>query len=1200
MKTLVSKIAMLVSLGMVCVTSHAQTILPACTVNATCPAFYVPAIQLQFPNGYIQWADGSISTTASGGGGGSTPFNGGTVVNPTTFLSSVTVLGPLTATQLQISGVPLASTNLSDSVQLIRTTTTLAGDLSGNLPSPTVAKVNGISVTGTPSAAQVLTATDATDANWQTPTHITGGGSQSIQATTGGNNASGNKSTVSGGTNNRAIDVEATVGGGSNNHADGQESSVGGGDSNHATGFGNTVSGGDSNNATSGFYSTVGGGQGNIANGNESTVGGGQINNATQLNATVAGGYNNTASGNASTIGGGQNSTAGGPQATVAGGTGNSAGGQQSTVGGGDTNSASASGATVPGGASNTASGVYSLAAGHQASATTDGSFVWSDSQGTPYSDHGTNSFNVRALGGIYFDNGTIYGDGSGLTGVSASEGNTFTSSKTFTSDVLIGGLLSGSSATFTNTVTASTFNAVGSAYQMNGVTIIDHFGNITASSATFTGTLSATVFSGSGAGLSNIAASTTAATLLVTTTAGKGINTLATDGTYIWSYSSQDGTVTRFSITDGSQVGVPVSIESSSTNYAENNIVYDGLNFWINVHNNNHIVKLSGQTGAVLGTFAVGGGGPMTFDGQNIDLLTTSGSLIVISTANGTVLLSSSTGVFPLSSAFDGTNLWATSAANIYKMSLTGNVIFSTSVGGSYFENIATDGNNVWIYDLNQQQLAERRLTDGVLVATYSVTGANNGASVVIDGVSVWTGGTGSLIQTRISDGNTISYSAPGDIYGLLFTGQNIWTGNGFINVTGSVSKFTDPQSLNPSSILPNYVLSSVGKAKPVGPVSGDLSGFYPNPTVNRINGISISSFGATAGRVLTALGTSSATWGGNIIATSSSTFGFVTITSSGSAGAFNIINQETVGSSLTVRGSAFIGSTLTVSGNAFSVGTSSFVVTGGGFGTFASTLTVQGNAFSVGGSSLIVTGGGFVVAAGTLTIQGNAFSVGGSSLIVTGGGFVVSAGTLTVRGNAFSVGGSTLSVSLGTTTINRLQLTNVLATSYGGTGNATGQPSGSATGDLSGSYPGPTVAKVNGVTVTVTPSAGQFLTADGATTASWKNPTAGGDLSGTYPNPTITTIAGPTTVTTNLTVSGTLNNGWERITNPCGAGVTTCTATCTGAKKVTGCGNCSVDAVLGVSVTTGGTSDDVSCTCTALTATTITSVAYCARVGL
>ena len=79
---------------------------------------------------------------------------------------------------------------------------------------------------------------------------------------------------------------------------------------------------------------------------------------------------------------------------------------------------------------------------------------------------------------------------------------------------------------------------------------------------------------------------------------------------------------------------------------------------------------------------------------------------------------------------------------------------------------------------------------------------------------------------------------------------------------------------------------------------------------------------------------------------------------------------------------------------------------------------------------------------------------------------------------------------------------------------------PSGSASGDLSGTYPGPSVAKVNGVAVTGTPTTGQTIIATSGTAASWQTPvasgTAGGDLSGTYPNPNVAKVNG-------ISVSGT-----------------------------------------------------------------------------
>jgi hypothetical protein len=196
-----------------------------------------------------------------------------------------------------------------------------------------------------------------------------------------------------------------TVGGGQNNSASSTRATVGGG----------------ANNTASGYYATIGGGYGNDANGTWYT--------------TVGGGANNTASGSRATVGGGENNTASGDYATVGGGVGSTASGTNTAIGGGYQNTASGLYATVPGGYENGAAGNFSFAAGRQAKADHDGSFVWGDSTGGDFASTANDQFLIDALGGVGIGttnptealdvNGTakadaFVGDGSGLSNLPA------------------------------------------------------------------------------------------------------------------------------------------------------------------------------------------------------------------------------------------------------------------------------------------------------------------------------------------------------------------------------------------------------------------------------------------------------------------------------------------------------------------------------------------------------------------------------------------------------------------------------------------------------------------------------------------------------------------------------------------------------------------------------------------------------------
>jgi hypothetical protein len=227
----------------------------------------------------------------------------------------------------------------------------------------------------------------------------------------GGDNniANGESPTVSGGSYNQALSYHSTVGGGAYNVAE-NTSTISGGAENYASNA--SAVGGGWQNSAAGWYSVIGGGQSNEAPGSHTFVGGGEDNvaNATVNGySAVVGGNWNQATADYAFIGGGYGNYASNTYTTIGGGGYNAASSSYASVAGGTHNTASGSYASVPGGYYNTASGTGSFAAGHQAQALNNGSFVWSDALSNPIASTADNQFIVQANGGIFFTDGTLY-----------------------------------------------------------------------------------------------------------------------------------------------------------------------------------------------------------------------------------------------------------------------------------------------------------------------------------------------------------------------------------------------------------------------------------------------------------------------------------------------------------------------------------------------------------------------------------------------------------------------------------------------------------------------------------------------------------------------------------------------------------------------------------------------------------------------
>jgi hypothetical protein len=123
--------------------------------------------------------------------------------------------------------------------------------------------------------------------------------------------------------------------------------------------------------------------------------------------ATIGGGSGNIASASWATVAGGGVNTASGIISTVSGGTANIASAWGATVAGGVNNQATNNNATVAGGGTNTAGGAFSFAAGQQAQALHQGSFVWADSENAAFASTISNQFSIRAGNGLRVSDGT-------------------------------------------------------------------------------------------------------------------------------------------------------------------------------------------------------------------------------------------------------------------------------------------------------------------------------------------------------------------------------------------------------------------------------------------------------------------------------------------------------------------------------------------------------------------------------------------------------------------------------------------------------------------------------------------------------------------------------------------------------------------------------------------------------------------------